>query len=79
MNEEFHMLPKDRVSLGFIKTFTPELITTLRRGYSLSNLRADALAGLTVAIVGVPLAMALAVASGAKPEAGYSSRSSAAL
>jgi len=70
MNEEFHMLPKDRVSLGFIKTFTPELITTLRRGYSLSNLRADALAGLTVAIVGVPLAMALAVASGAKPEAG---------
>ena len=56
--------------MGFIKTFTPELVTTLRRGYSLSNLRADALAGLTVAIVGVPLAMALAVASGAKPEAG---------
>lgn len=64
------MLPKDRVSLGFIKTFTPALVTTLRRGYSISNLRADALAGLTVAIVGVPLAMALAVASGAKPETG---------
>ena len=50
--------------------FVPKLVTTLREGYSLAALRADALAGLTVAIVALPLAMAIAVASGTTPDKG---------
>lgn len=49
--------------------FTPKLFTTLR-GYSLSGLRTDLIAGLTVAIVALPLSMALAIASGASPAQG---------
>lgn len=50
--------------------FIPKLITTLREGYGPRRLRADALAGLTVAIVALPLAMALGIASGASPREG---------
>ncbi|HYD38964.1 MAG TPA: SulP family inorganic anion transporter [Allosphingosinicella sp.] len=50
--------------------FTPKLITTLREGYRPARLRADAVAGLTVAIVALPLAMALGIASGASPREG---------
>ena len=42
----------------------------LREGYSLAALRADFLSGLTVAIVALPLSMAIAIASGASPERG---------
>ncbi|HKT14023.1 MAG TPA: SulP family inorganic anion transporter, partial [Allosphingosinicella sp.] len=50
--------------------FTPKLVTVLREGYGLDRFRADSLAGLTVAIVALPLAMALGVASGASPDKG---------
>lgn len=50
--------------------FTPKLITVLREGYGLADLRADILAGLTVAIVALPLSMAIAIASGTTPERG---------
>lgn len=50
--------------------FTPKLWTVLRGGYRLGDLRADAVAGLTVAIVALPLAMALGIASGATPVKG---------
>lgn len=50
--------------------FTPKLLTVLRSGYAVATLRRDAIAGLTVAIVALPLAMALAVASGATPSQG---------
>lgn len=53
-----------------IPAFTPKLVTVLREGYGLSALRADALAGLTVAIVALPLSMAIAIASHAPPAAG---------
>jgi SulP family sulfate permease len=52
------------------QVLTPELLVSLRQGYSLSRLRYDALAGVTVALVALPLAMALAVASGVAPEQG---------
>lgn len=55
---------------SFLEAFTPKLVTILREGYGLSNLRADALAGLTVAIVALPLSMAIAIASGATPAQG---------
>src|SRR5690606_18640518 len=49
---------------------TPKLVTVLREGYGLSQLRADATAGLPVAIVALPLSMAIAIASGASPAQG---------
>ncbi len=55
---------------SFAELFTPKLVTVLREGYTLQNLRADALAGLTVAIVALPLSMAIAIASGATPAQG---------
>jgi SulP family sulfate permease len=53
-----------------LRPFEPKLWTVLREGYRWADLRADATAGLTVAIVALPLAMALAIASGTTPEKG---------
>ena len=50
--------------------FLPKLVTTLREGYGPPQLRADLLAGLTVAIVALPLSMAIAIASGVEPARG---------
>ncbi len=50
--------------------FAPKLLTVLREGYGLTALRADVVAGLTVAIVALPLSMAIAIASGTGPERG---------
>ncbi|MBE0413530.1 SulP family inorganic anion transporter [Yoonia sp.] len=55
---------------SFAELFTPKLVTVLREGYGLAQLRADAVAGLTVAIVALPLSMAIAIASGATPAQG---------
>ncbi len=54
----------------FIDLFTPKLVTVLRQGYGFRDLRADAIAGLTVAIVALPLSMAIAIASGLTPDRG---------
>jgi sulfate permease, SulP family len=54
----------------FAELFTPKLITVLREGYRLADFRADLLAGLTVAIVALPLSMAIAIASGTTPDRG---------
>jgi SulP family sulfate permease len=48
----------------------PKLVTVMREGYGHDRLRRDAVAGLTVAIVALPLAMALGIASGASPDKG---------
>jgi sulfate permease, SulP family len=50
--------------------FVPKLVVALREGYSWKHFRADAVSGLTVAIVALPLSMALAIASGVPPERG---------
>jgi SulP family sulfate permease len=55
---------------SFADLYTPKLVTVLREGYALPQLRADAIAGLTVAIVALPLSMAIAIASGATPAQG---------
>lgn len=54
----------------FAELFTPKLITVLREGYDLHAFRADVVSGLTVAIVALPLSMAIAIASGATPDRG---------
>ena len=48
--------------------YQPKLYSTLADGYGWAKLRKDALAGLTVAIVALPLSMAIGVASGVPPE-----------
>jgi SulP family sulfate permease len=50
--------------------YRPKLVTILGEGYGLAAFRQDALAGLTVAVVALPLSMAIAVASGVTPERG---------
>ncbi|WP_323021757.1 SulP family inorganic anion transporter, partial [Pararhodobacter sp.] len=48
----------------------PALYAVLREGYGVDHLKRDAIAGLTVAIVAVPLSMAIAIASGGTPAMG---------
>ncbi|WP_051248559.1 SulP family inorganic anion transporter [Acidovorax sp. JHL-9] len=55
--------------MRFSPAFRPRLLDALR-GYSRSRWLADLGAGVTVGIVALPLAMAFAIASGLKPEAG---------
>jgi hypothetical protein len=43
----------------FVELYTPKLITTLLGRYQFADLKADAIAGLTVAIVALPLSMAI--------------------
>ena len=47
----------------------PKILTTLQ-GYTVPDLGADVLAGITVAMVALPLSLAIAIASGADPAAG---------
>ncbi len=50
--------------------YVPKLVSVLRRGYRVDDFRHDLVAGLTVAVVALPLAMALAIASGTTPDKG---------
>jgi SulP family sulfate permease len=52
-----------------VRFFHPRLLDTLQ-GYNQQRLIKDIGAGLTVGVVALPLAMAFAIASGLKPEAG---------
>jgi sulfate permease, SulP family len=47
--------------------FRPKLVTVLAEGYGRQDLRADAFAGITVAVVALPLSLAIAIASGLSP------------
>ncbi|ARU48605.1 SulP family inorganic anion transporter [Sulfurospirillum diekertiae] len=53
-----------------IKYWLPRSFTVLREGYSVAKLSSDIVAGSTVAIIALPLAMAFAIASGVSPEKG---------
>jgi SulP family sulfate permease len=55
---------------SFVELYTPKLVTVLRERYGLRDFKADAIAGLTVAIVALPLSMAIAIASGVTPDRG---------
>jgi sulfate permease, SulP family len=55
---------------SFAELYTPKLVTVLRERYGWRDFKADAIAGLTVAIVALPLSMAIAIASGVTPDRG---------
>jgi sulfate permease, SulP family len=59
-----------RAQPTFAELYTPKLITVLREGYGLADLKADLIAGMTVAVVALPLSMAIAIASGVTPDRG---------
>jgi SulP family sulfate permease len=55
--------------MNFSIGFRPKLLDTLKF-YSRADFHADIVAGITVGIVALPLAMAFAIASGVTPQAG---------
>jgi SulP family sulfate permease len=65
MNSPMQWLPPSFTPRSFI----PRSITCLR-GYTAANLMQDCIAGLTVGLVALPLAMAFGIASGVTPQAG---------
>src|ERR1700734_2202676 len=50
--------------------YRPKIATLFTEGYDVDSFRRDVVAALTVAIVALPLSMAIAVASGVSPERG---------
>ena len=50
--------------------YRPKLVTLIAEGYSFDAFRSDVTAALTVAVVALPLSMAIAVASGVEPVRG---------
>lgn len=55
---------------SFADMFTPKLVGALREGYGRARFLGDLYAGVTVAIVALPLSMAIAIASGTTPDRG---------
>ena len=57
-------------TLSYWAPFAPKLVIALGEGYSAGRLTNDLLAGLTVAILALPLSMAIAIGAGATPDRG---------
>ena len=64
-----HVQWKQLMSAG-LERFRPALWTCLREGYSWKTFAADLVAGLIVAAVALPLAIAFSIAAGLPPQAG---------
>lgn len=58
------------MKMPYVAHFVPKLVIALREGYSAGSLTNDLLAGLTVAILALPLSMAIAIGAGATPDRG---------
>ncbi len=63
------MRPRDR-ALSISPRLGSGLRDRLREGYSLADFRSDAVAGVVVGLIALPLSMALAIASGVPPQHG---------
>ncbi|MDR2906191.1 MAG: STAS domain-containing protein [Helicobacteraceae bacterium] len=55
---------------NYLRIFVPQSVISLKSGYKPRDLISDTISGLTVAVIAVPLAMAIAIASGLSPEKG---------
>ncbi|MBL0175412.1 MAG: STAS domain-containing protein [Ignavibacteria bacterium] len=56
--------------LAVHRLLLPKIVTVLRDGYTRKAFASDAIAGVIVGVVALPLAIAFAIASGVKPEQG---------
>jgi len=65
--EQIAVMPDGAATAHLLR---PKLITVLREGYSLGAFRRDLAAAATVAVVALPLSMAIGVASGVSPDKG---------
>jgi SulP family sulfate permease len=63
-------LPKTQKMSLLNEKWTPKLLSCLRNGYTRKDLISDLIAGVTVGLVALPLAMAFGIASGVSPQAG---------
>jgi len=63
------MADSRQVALPLNSRFVPASVVALRH-YSVRQLSADVIAGITVGLVALPLAMAFAISSGMTPQAG---------
>ncbi len=61
---------KRQVDMKIVHEFIPKSFLYLRKGYTLEMFRKDLIAGITVGIISLPLAMAFAIASGVTPDKG---------
>ena len=52
------------------RIWLPQSLLSLRKGYSFEDFKKDLIAGITVAVISIPLAMAFAIASGVTPDRG---------
>ena len=59
-----------KVKQSYSKRFAPKLFEVLKSGYNKEKFRRDCISGMTVAVISIPLAMALAIASGVTPAQG---------
>lgn len=60
----------DTKKLFSLKDLEPALLSVIREGYSRGDFMKDLVAGLTVGVVALPLAMAFAIGAGASPAQG---------
>src|SRR4051812_17697605 len=60
----------EAVTSPAVNAWLPKLLVVLREGYTGKDFAADLVAGLTVGLVALPLAMAFGIASGVTPQAG---------
>jgi len=68
VHNAWHMKPFSLTH--YLQLFRPKLLTVLHEGYGPARFIKDLIAGLTVAVVALPLAMGIAIGSGAPPERG---------
>ncbi len=61
---------KEGQQAGYWAAYTPELVRVLRAGYGRHDFAADVMAGITVAVLALPLSLAIAIGSGADPSKG---------
>src|SRR5690606_41150648 len=67
---DFHVTGVQTCALPICSLLAWGLRARLAEGYRAADLRADAMAGLVVGVVALPLSMALAIASGVPPQHG---------
>lgn len=70
MNDAAPTVPPPSSPRAYWNLFVPKSVIALREGYGANRLQRDVVAGITVAILALPLSMAIAIGAGMSPEKG---------